>query len=109
MKHILGFDPPQFAYEDFGPRSPEVVRQSSGTHYRAIVELHAIREASTVAFSGLLKANDGVDESRVGPRLGEAFRLPQGNDVGCRLFDDAETVKFQLPDNGRLARSRCTG
>src|SRR5262245_3755972 len=53
-----------------------------------------------------LQRRDGVDERRIPPRFERSSRVRGGDDVGRRLFDDAEPVELQLADDRGLT---CTG
>jgi hypothetical protein len=70
------------------------------------MELHELRNAGGLAFSCLLKTDNGVDKLRASPRIGDPLRLPQRNDIGSGFFYYAVAVHFQLSKDRRLARSR---
>src|SRR5215813_6185024 len=70
------------------------------------MKLYEIRGADNSALSGLLKADDGVNEVRPSPWLGYPLRLPQSNDVCRRFLDNAKPINFKLSNDCRLARAR---
>jgi hypothetical protein len=73
------------------------------------MELYEISTAGGSALSGLLKAENGLNELRARPRLGHPLRLAQSNDVCGSFFDDAEPIDFKLSNDCRLARTRRAG
>jgi hypothetical protein len=70
------------------------------------MKLYGTRGADGSALSGLLKADDGVNELRVNPWLGYPLRLPQSNDVCRRLLDNAKPINFKLSNDCRFACAR---
>src|SRR5262249_37728155 len=70
------------------------------------MKLYEIRGADSSALSGLLKADNGVNELRPRPWLGYPLRLPQSNDVCRRFLDNANPINFKLSNNCRLASAR---
>jgi hypothetical protein len=53
-----------------------------------------------------LQFSHQIDERWMSPWFSDAARLLKGNNVGCRLLDNTEAVKFQLADYRRLPGAR---
>ena len=68
------------------------------------MELDLVRRVSRAQLPAPLQVDDQIDEGRPRPRLGDALRLLERDDVGRRLLDDAEAVALELAKDRRLSR-----
>src|ERR1700733_9716406 len=73
------------------------------------MELQGLELLRGTNLSLFLQENDRIDEGSIGPRRGSSASLGCRNNSGGSFFDNTETFKLQLADNGRLARAGCPG
>lgn len=75
---------------------------------RAVVELGRTAAATSAGpvRPSLLQIDHLVEKAVLQPRLGNAFRLFDRNDIGRRLLEDPESVDLQLAKDWRLS---CAG
>jgi hypothetical protein len=95
----------QFAGKRRGERVSEEDRQRSGADCRPVVKLDIVRLVRRSHLPPFLQINDRIDERGIFPRFGDAARVLQSMNVGCRFLYDTEAIELQLPNN-RLPRFR---
>jgi len=102
LKDCLRPNSLKLARKPIGDRVSKIDRQGSGADGTSIVELYPIQLAGRAKLPPSLQISDRIDEPRMHPWFSDTLRLPQCDDVRSRLFYDAEAIKLQLTDYGRL-------
>lgn len=85
---------------------PKVDRQRHGAKNGTIVKLNFNRPISRVKLPVFLQTGDSIQERRISPWLKRPLRMFGGDDIGSRLFHDAEPVELQLTNNRCFSGAR---
>jgi hypothetical protein len=88
------FDALEFIGKKWGERIPQIDRQRSGADDGPVVELNFIWLVRGAKLARLLQISDRVNERCIGPRFRSASGLGGRDNVGSRLFNYAEPIKF---------------
>ena len=70
------------------------------------MKLYPVRFAGRAKLPLSLQIGNRIDERGVGPWFSDTLCLFQCDEIGGRVFDNAEAIQFQLTDYGRFPRAR---
>src|SRR5215468_8553860 len=108
LENSLPFDALQLALQTGRRRITQPLGERGRAHRRAIVELDLFGPGGLALLAARLQGDDAVDESGIGPGLGDTFGLLQRDDVGRSFLDNREAIALELAKYRGLSRSRRT-